>query len=178
MRVLGGQARGRFLRGTAGVRPTAARVRAALFSALEAMGVQLGRVLDLYAGSGVLGIEALSRGALWCDFVERDPKAWRQIRRNLEATGLAGRAFVHCLPVERALVRLKGPYSLVVADPPYDDPTALAALERLASSTLVEKGKTVLVLEHRSTRTPPSRLGPLQLVKSLHHGDSALSFYQ
>jgi len=178
MRVVGGEARGRPLRGAEGVRPTTARVRAALFSALQAMGAELGRVLDLYAGAGALGIEALSRGAQWCDFVERDHRACRQIRRNLEATGLAGRAFVHCLPVERAVARLKGPYSLVLADPPYDDPQAMGVLERLASSRLVEQGRTVLVLEHRSSRTPPARLGPMRLVKTLRHGDSALSFYR
>ncbi len=178
MRVTAGRARGRELRGPPGARPSSGRVRAALFSALAALGADLERVLDLYAGSGALGIEALSRGAAWCDFVDSSPAACRHVRRNLQATGLAAQARVHCLPVERAAERLRGPYSLVLADPPYADPTALAALERVASSPLVQPGRTVLAFEHSSRQQPPQRLGPLTLVKTLRHGDSALSFYR
>ncbi len=178
MRITAGRAKGRELRGPPGARPSSGRVRAALFSALQSLGADLSRVLDLYAGSGALGIEALSRGANWCDFVDQSAAACRQVRRNLEATGLAAQAAVHCLPVERAPERLRGPYTLVLADPPYGDATALAALERVAASHLVEAGRTVLVLEHSARTAPPLRLGPLELVKTLRHGDSALSFYR
>ena len=180
MRIISGQAKGRRLTGPwgRGTRPTSSRTRAALFSSLEATGVDMGRVLDLYAGSGALGIEALSRGAAWCDFVERSPAACAAIRENLRRAGLAGRAAVHCSAAERALPRLKGPYTLVLADPPYDDPSAIAVLERLARSTLVEPGRTVLALEHRSRQSPPSLIGPLRLTKTLRHGDSAVSLYR
>ncbi len=178
MRVLGGTAKGRLLKAVVGTRPTAARVRAALFSALEAMGASVDRVLDLYAGSGALGIEALSRGASWCDFVEQDRRACAQIRRNLVATGLAGRASVICSSVERALGRLRGPYSLILADPPYRDERALETLAQLASSALVVVGLTTIVIEHRSSQPMPSAMGPFRLVKTLRHGDSALSFYR
>jgi 16S rRNA (guanine966-N2)-methyltransferase len=178
MRVTAGRAKGRALRGPPGARPSSGRVRAALFSALHSLGADLSRVLDLYAGSGALGIEALSRGAGWCDFVDDSPAACRQVRRNLESTGLATQAAVHCLPVEKATERLRGPYSLVLADPPYGDAAALDALARLAASPLVEAGRTLLVLEHSRRTPPPQRLGPLQLLKTLSHGDSALSFYR
>ncbi|GBD13459.1 Ribosomal RNA small subunit methyltransferase D [bacterium HR24] len=178
MRVTAGRAKGRELRGPPGARPSSGRVRAALFSALAALGADLSRVLDLYAGSGALGIEALSRGAGSCDFVDESPAACRQVRRNLESTGLSAQGRVHCLPVEKAPERLRGPYTLVLADPPYGDPSALGALERVAASPLVEPGRTVLVLEHSSRAAPPERLGPLELTKTLRHGDSALSFYR
>lgn len=142
------------------------------------MGADLSRVLDLYAGSGALGIEALSRGALWCDFVERDPGACAVIRENLRATGFDGLAKVYCLAVEKAPSRLKGAYTLILADPPYGDPGALAALEAVAASPLVEPGRTILVLEHSAREEPRGSLGALALVSVRRHGDSAVSVYR
>jgi len=155
-----------------------------VFSALEAMGAELTRTLDLYAGSGALGIEALSRGAQWCDFVEKDGRACASIRANLTRTGFEGQAKVHCAPVERALPtgrqargRLEGPYTLVLADPPYAS-EATPVLERLVGSGLVEAGRTVLALEHSSREEGPERLGGLSRVRTLRHGDSAVSIYR
>src|SRR3990172_6608743 len=103
MRVIAGRAKGHRLAGppSRATRPTSDLVRGAIFSALGSLGADLSRVLDLYAGSGALGIEALSRGAGWCDFVERDPAACAVIRENLRATGFDGQARVYCLSVER-----------------------------------------------------------------------------
>src|SRR3989304_6215810 len=84
-------------------RPTSDLVRGAIFSALDSMGADLSRALDLYAGSGALGIEALSRGARRSDFVEKDPRACASIRQSLSKTGFEGQGEVLCLPVERAL---------------------------------------------------------------------------
>jgi len=142
------------------------------------MGADLSRVLDLYAGSGALGIEALSRGAGTCDFVEQNPAACAIIRQNLEATGFQGQGRVHCVSVERALGQLEGPYTLVLADPPYADASALAALERLAASGLVFEGGAALALEHSSKQQPPEHIGWWRLVSSRRHGDSALSIYR
>ncbi len=179
MRVIAGRAKGHRLAGppSRATRPTSDLVRGAIFSALEAMGAELTRVLDLYAGSGALGIEALSRGGHWCDFVEKNARACASIRENLAKTGFDEQARVHCTPVERAASRLEGPYTLVLADPPYAQ-AATEALERLAETGLVEDGSAVLVLEHSSREDAPERLGGLSQVKTLRHGDSAVSIYR
>jgi 16S rRNA (guanine966-N2)-methyltransferase len=152
-------------------------VRGAIFDALEAQGVDRSRVLDLYAGSGALGIESLSRGAGWCDFVERDGANAALIRENLVLTGLQERGRVHRLTVEQAPRRLEGPYSLLLADPPYDDDEAPAALERVARSCLVGPEAT-LVLEHSHRRQQPQELGPLRLTWSHRYGDTQVSIYR
>ena len=178
MRVIGGSARGRRLkRPRAGVRPTSDLVREAIFDALEAQGADFSRVLDLYAGSGALGIEALSRGDGWCDFVEKDAANAALIRENLALTGLQEHGRVHRVAVERAAERLEGQFSLLLADPPYDDDAALAAIERIARSPLVGAGAT-LVLEHSQRRTPPDELGPLMLVWRRRYGDTKVSIYR
>ena len=179
MRVIAGRAKGHRLAGppSRATRPTSDLVRGAIFSALESMGADLSRALDLYAGSGALGIEALSRGAQRCDFVERDARACASIRQNLSKTGFEGQGEVLCLPVERALARLEGPYTLVLADPPYALEAA-ATLELLAERGLVEAGSTTLVLEHSSREEAPQRLAGLTQVKTLRHGDSAVSVYR
>ena len=177
MRVIGGVAGGRRLKGPpASVRPTTDMVREALFDALEARGADLSRVLDLYAGSGAMGIEALSRGADWCDFVERDAKAAALIRENLLLTGLNERARVHRMAAERAVDRLSGRYSLLLADPPYDEETAPATLDRIAQSALVDQGAT-FVWEHSKRREAPRELGSLPLTWSRRYGDTQVSIY-
>lgn len=187
MRVIAGSAKGRRLkgppdrgrRGTAVslTRPTSDLVREAMFSALGSMGADFSRVLDLYAGTGALGIEALSRGAGHCDFVERQRAACAVIAENLQATGLEGRGQVFCMPVEKALARLQGVYTLVLADPPYDDAGSVWFMESLAASPLVEPGRTVIVLEHGARAEPRAALGGFSLVSSRRHGDSAVSIY-
>jgi len=175
VRVTGGTARGRRLKGPpAGVRPTSDLVREAIFDALGAQGVNLERVLDLYAGSGALGIEALSRGGGWCDFVERDARNAAIIRENVMRTGLGERARVHRMAVERAPERLEGRYSLLLADPPYDDEAAAAALEGIARSELVGEG-SVLVWEQSRRQPAPPSLGPLRLTWSRRYGDTQVS---
>ncbi len=180
MRVIAGKAKGQRLQGppSRATRPTSDLGRGAIFSALGSLGADLSRVLDLYAGSGALGIEALSRGAAWCDFVERSPAACAVLRRNLASTGFAGQARVYCTTAQRALKRLTGPYTLVLADPPYADATALAVLEELATSNLVELGKTVLVLEHSARQGALARIGWWKLASSRRHGDTAISIYR
>ena len=178
MRVTGGTARGqRLKRPPAGVRPSSDKVRGAIFDALEAQGVDSSRVLDLYAGSGALGIEALSRGSAWCDFVERNAASAAIVRENLVLTGLAEHGRVHTSPAERAPSRLTGPYSLSLADPPYDDREALVTLGRIAESSLVGPG-TTFVLEHSSRRDAPERLGPFERTWNRRYGDTEVSVYR
>ena len=182
MRVIAGQARGRRLKGlpvrAPAARPSSGLVRGAVFSALESMGAEMTRVLDLYAGSGALGIEALSRGAEWCDFVERDATSCAVIRENLRATGFQGQGRVHRMSAERVVERLPGPpYTLILADPPYADLTASTVLERLAESPLVEAGRSVLTLESSAREVSPDRLGVLNLASLRRHGDSMVAIY-
>ncbi len=179
MRVIAGEAKGLRLKSppVRHLRPTSDLVRGAVFDMLASMGVDLSRVLDLYAGSGALGIEALSRGASWCDLVDRDRAACATIRQNLTLAGFQERARVLCLPVERALERLEGPYGLVLIDPPYEEESAVVVVERLASSSLVAPGST-LVLEHAWRRHPPDELGPMKLAARRRHGDTGVSIYR
>src|SRR5207237_5175364 len=136
MRVISGTARGRQLRAAAETRPTADLIKGSIFSMLEALAYKRGfepdedgnlaaalawpRVLDLFAGSGALGIEALSRGAKSAEFVERDRDAARVIASNLRSTDLDDRARIHQTSVSLALRSLRESVDVVFADPPYD----------------------------------------------------------
>jgi 16S rRNA (guanine966-N2)-methyltransferase len=177
VRVIGGTARGRTLVAPKGARPTSDLARGALFDMLAHMDVPWERALDWFAGSGALGIEALSRGAGWVDFVERDPGAVAAIRRNLAATGFSTRAAVHRLEAAKALRALPGPYDIILADPPYALPELPRLLEELAASALVGPG-TVVVVEHARRRPLPETLPDLALVKQKRHGDTMLSIYR
>jgi 16S rRNA (guanine966-N2)-methyltransferase len=122
VRVVGGSARGRRLVAPPGerTRPTGDRARESIFNALWSRGVLDGaRVVDLFAGSGALGIEALSRGAARATFVDRDPAARRAIAANLATCGFTDRAEVVGQPVERFLDRLDEQFDLAFCDPPY-----------------------------------------------------------
>jgi 16S rRNA (guanine(966)-N(2))-methyltransferase RsmD len=157
-RIIAGEHGGRRLAAPpgAGTRPTSDRVREALFSALDAAVVLDGaRVLDLYAGSGALGLEALSRGAAHALLVEQDPRAVRVIRENVRALGLADRARVVPGRVEQVLGGKPDdgePYDVVLADPPYPMPgdELSAALAALVDNAWLAPGAFVVV--ERGTR--------------------------
>jgi 16S rRNA (guanine966-N2)-methyltransferase len=143
------------------VRPTTDRVRESLFGALGAERLDDATVLDAYAGSGALAIEALSRGASRAVLVERDPVAVAAIRRNLDRTGLAKRARVFAGTVARALRRPpppEAPFDLVLLDPPYEHDAAVVAadLAALAAPGWLTPGATVVV--ERSARAGPPAL--------------------
>ena len=123
MRVVGGTAGGRRLHAPAGraLRPTSERVREAVFSSLESMGgLDRATVLDLFAGTGALGIEALSRGASHAVFVDADPDALAAVRSNLEATGLTDSGHVVRSDVVKFLERQNDVFDVAFADPPYE----------------------------------------------------------
>jgi 16S rRNA (guanine966-N2)-methyltransferase len=151
-------------------------LRGAIFDVLDAQGADYSAVLDLYAGSGALGIEALSRGGGRCDFVDSDRAACAVIRENIRATGLEDRAAVHRVKAARAVNLLRGPYTLVLADPPYADVQHLPVLREIALSSLVD-ADTILVLEHSSAAQPVEEIGNLSLIKTRRHGGSAFSVY-
>jgi 16S rRNA (guanine966-N2)-methyltransferase len=179
MRVISGTARGRRLKApksTGVTRPMADKIKEALFSVLASLGVEAERVLDLYAGSGSVGIEALSRGATWCDFVDRDTHAIRAIRENLEQVGFTDRAATHQLPVMAMIQAVREPYDLVIFDPPYADPDIIPTLEALSSSRAVEDG-TVVAIGHSPRIALPDRLGNLVRLRGRCHGDSCFAVY-
>ncbi len=182
MRVIAGTLRGRTLAAPPGdaTRPTGARVKEALFSILrDVSGLS---VLDLYAGSGALGIEALSRGAASAVFVESAGPAIRCLRENLTKLRLGQRATL--LPVRVASARAQlaklGPFDLVLCDPPWKD-VALAyeELRQIQRAGLLASGARV-ALEHSAKDPPPSADGGahLTLVDERRWGDTAVSFYK
>jgi 16S rRNA (guanine966-N2)-methyltransferase len=185
VRVIGGSARGRKLQapprprtaGRPGIRPTSDMIREVIFDMLDAMGADYDRVLDLYAGTGALGIEALSRGEGTCDFVDSGEEAVRIIRENLRLTGFGPRAEVHRMAAETAPARLRGPYSLVLADPPYYDSEALAAVSAVAASPLPGP-QCVFVLEHHRRTEAPDALPPFTRYRRRRHGDTVVSIYE
>ena len=179
MRVTTGSAKGRNLKGppTTGTRPMSDKIRQATFSALASLGVAPDRVLDLYAGTGAIGIEALSRGATHADFVEMTAPAAAVIRENLERTQLSDRGEVHRQSVQSFLHRKTAPYDLIVLDPPYADPGIADTLKQLTESALVQSG-SVVVLGHWPRLDLPVRLGRLELLKRRCHGNSCFSIFE
>ena len=178
MRVIGGTAGGQTLKGPprSGARPTSDRVREAIFEILASHDVLMGSVLDLYSGTGAMGIEALSRGAAHCDFVEADARACELIRENLARTGLLDRARVYPLQVAKALPRLRGPYDLVVADPPYEyDRAEMELADLIDRGLLAEDG--ILVVEHSKRRGWPAELAGREQLTVRRYGDTRVTLY-
>src|SRR5688572_3571003 len=179
IRVIAGEARGRHLKNppSTGVRPTSDRVREALFEILESHDADFKNVLDLYSGTGAMGIEALSRGAGHCDFVEADTRTAGVIRDNLAIARVLDRGRVFNLPVAKALSRLQGPYSLVVADPPYEYDRAEKEL-----TTVIEQGLLapdgVVAIEHSKRHEWPSELAGIEQLLTRRYGDSAITLYR
>ncbi len=171
MRVVAGEFKGRRLQAPRGsrTRPTADRVREALFSMLG--DVSDARVLDLYAGSGALGIEALSRGAESALFVERDQAALAALRRNLDAVG--ARADVRRQDVLRFLARPEGTFDLVFCDPPYDDAPAVAAALTDALPALLDEDARIVT---ESDKRNPLVLS-LPLVVERAYGDTRIAIH-
>ena len=183
MRVIGGSARGRQLAGFAGreIRPTPDRVREALFSILYSKrGPLTGcAVLDLFAGSGALGIEALSRGARHAWFVDRSRPAIDTIRQNLAKCGLNDRATVIMAELWGALPGLAGdgPFEVLFADPPYaagHAPRLLQEVDRLG--LLATDG--LLCLETSPADPVPDQVGNLSLLDRRRYGSTMLHFFQ
>jgi 16S rRNA (guanine(966)-N(2))-methyltransferase RsmD len=142
-----------------------------------AAGLAWPRVLDLFAGSGALGIEALSRGARSAEFVEQDRNAVRVIESNLRATGLDELARVHQTPVTSGLRGVRAPVDLVFADPPYE---ATADLDRVVGD-LARPGlllpTSIVVLEQAGSALPPHAVGELPLSSTRRHGRTRISLY-
>ena len=179
MRVAGGDAKGRRLKGAVspGTRATPERVRAAIFNILDPEQYQGGRVLDLFAGTGSLGIEALSHGAGWGDFVEWDRRQTVVISNNLKSTGFGSQSHVHKLDVLQALVTLPGRYNLVLLDPPYKMGGLDSLLEKIASQPGLIVDDGVVVAGHSKRDGLQEIYGPLRLTSHRQYGDNVVDFF-
>ena len=179
MRVIAGKAKGHRLkvpRGTV-TRPATDLVRGAIFSILENIARSWEQVLDLFSGSGALGIEALSRGAGWVDFVEREPRCCAIIRENLEKTKLAAQAHIYCCSVAKALSFLDKEYGIILMDPPYANSSIGNLVGQLATSKLVGKD-TTLIVTHSPHLPLNSTYETLIRIKEHRHGDSCIGVYR
>ena len=177
MRVIAGSARGVELKHPHGAtRPTSSRLRESLFGILEAADLDWSSVVDLYAGSGALGIEALSRGADRCVFVESDRRACAVIRENLRLTIFEEASTVVTSSVERWQPAAGERFTLVLADPPYDDAEAWHAIEQAVADTLAECA--AIVVEHSVRATAPESLAGRPLWRDRRQGDGAVAIYR
>jgi 16S rRNA (guanine966-N2)-methyltransferase len=180
MRITGGELGSRALKAPKGTatRPTSDRVREALFSILGGRAAGA-RVLDLYAGTGALGLEALSRGASGAVFVERSKEALAALEANVRALGVGARARVLAMPVERAARALGAePFDLVFADPPYADVKSGIAVRAIEAAAVPRmRPGAVLLLEHAS-RDPDPSVGGLAREDARTYGDTTVSFYR
>jgi 16S rRNA (guanine(966)-N(2))-methyltransferase RsmD len=198
MRIIAGMYGSRRLEGPTGLstRPTSDRLRETLFNVLapriKGVGGGGAGFLDLYAGSGAVGLEALSRGAARVTFVERSPAALKVLRRNLERLGIESGFAVHAESVAAFLrstarasprpipneVAKPGRYEVVYLDPPYDAAQEYAAtLGALGETPGILAPGALVIAEHRRKQNLEDRYGNLKRTRLLEQGDAALSFY-
>jgi 16S rRNA (guanine966-N2)-methyltransferase len=182
MRIIAGEYRSRTLEAPAGMttRPTSDRLRETLFNVL-APRIAGANFLDLYAGSGAVGIEALSRGATHVEFVERAPAPLTALRKNLERLGINAGFRIHGAGVGSVLRKMKAgtAFDLVFLDPPYDataEYEATLGLLGSASMDLIVDG-ALIIAEHRKKERLAEHYGLLKRTRMLEQGDAALSFY-
>lgn len=185
IRILAGEKKGMQLRvaPTSAVRPTAANARQVLFDILGP-GVAGTRWLDLYAGSGAVGLEALSRGAAGCLFVESARRCVEAIRHNIARLGYEGRCHLLELPVERALKKIPSdgmPFDIIFLDPPYAGNEAARCMTALGDPHLPFLSQTsdsLVIAQLPSRGDFPSTCGELVLERERKLGDTRLCFYR
>jgi len=180
MRVIAGAHKGRRLLQPKGhdLRPTSGRVKEALFSILGKR-TEGARFLDLFAGTGAIGIEALSRGAQVAAFVEPTASSLKVLRANVELCGLAVSAKVYGCSVETFLRRHQSterPFDIVFADPPYHEGVGASLLSDIARADIIAPG-SIVILEHFTKTSLPSEAGRLALIRQYRYGDTSLSVY-
>ena len=178
MRVITGSARGRRLKELQGMetRPTTDRVKEGMFSALQ-FDLEGRKVLDLFAGTGQLGIEALSRGAAYGVFVDRRPDAVKLIRENLQVTDLQDRARVVSGDSMAFLHALRERFDLIFLDPPYAAGLLEPALEYIAEFDILSP-HGIIVAEHPADRTLPALKAPYRIHRTYRYGKISLTVYR
>ncbi len=180
MRVIGGIYRGRRLRAPAGfdVRPTSDRLRETLFNIL-APHIEGSRFLDLCAGTGAVGIEALSRGASSVTFIDRSRRACAVIESNLATLGVTSNATIIDREAASALKRLAGDaakFDIVFFDPPYASEIYSQVMRQLAAGGLLSPN-AIVIAEHRVKAQLEAEFGALRIYREVKQGESALAFY-
>jgi len=181
MRVISGTARGTKLKSVEGLstRPTLDRVKESVFNILNSdIEIRESRVLDLFAGSGALGIEALSRGASRCVFVDKDVASIKIVKENLEKTRLADKVDIYMLEAGAAVSRLRGEkFDIVFLDPPYSKDIVPRIIGEIISSGILSGG-AVVVVEHDKDDAILDRYGNLAMYKTRQYGGIAVSFFE
>lgn len=177
MRVITGSARGRRLKELEGMetRPTTDRVKEGLFNILQ-FDIEGRRVLDLFAGTGQLGIECLSRGAASAVFVDRRADAVKLIRENLKATGLEDRARVAAGDSMEYLKSFREPFELIFLDPPYEAGLLEPALAHIAKFDILSP-HGIIVAEHPAGRVLPALAPPYRIHRTYRYGKIGLTVY-
>lgn len=177
LRIIGGNAKGRAMSSPGGprTRPTSNMVRSAIFSMLEPY-IDGARVLDLFSGTGALGMEALSRGAEWVDFLERDARQCAAINGTLRSLDFSAKSRVHRTQAERAPEVLEGPYHVILMDPPYSYKKLEPLLERIGESGLAVDGSVVAV-EHSRRQDLPMEVDGLRCIKQRRYGETMVTLY-
>ena len=178
MRVISGSARGAKLRTIEGndTRPTTDKVKGAIFNIL-AMDIYGNNVLDLYAGSGALGIEALSRGAKSAVFVEKSASAADIIRKNLDHTKLAGKAKIIKADAFAAIKNIAEKFDLIFLDPPYANELAPATIEEVEKAKILADGG-IIIAETDEGQDMPEHIGELELYDKRKYGRININFYK
>lgn len=178
MRVITGTARGKRLKELPGMdtRPTTDRVKEGLFNIIQ-FDIEGRRVLDLFAGTGQLGIETLSRGAAHCDFVDSSPAAMKIVQENVKACGLTGRAQFHQKDFMPFLAGAAGKYDLIFLDPPYASGDLERALERIADIDIVS-GNGIIICESPADHRLPALPSPYEKGRDYRYGKIKLTLYR
>ncbi len=177
MRVITGTARGRRLGELKGqeTRPTTGKVKEAVFSALQ-FDLEGRRVLDLFAGTGQMGIEALSRGASSCVFVDMRRDAAALVRENLAVCGLSDRAQVVCGDAMGYLASVRAPFDLVFLDPPYGDEVLERAIAHIARFDILAP-RGIIVAESPAEKTLPALSAPYGVYREYRYGRIKVTVY-
>ena len=167
------------MRGRA-LRPTSDRIRESVFAILGER-VLGARFLDLFAGAGAVGLEALSRGAAEATFVESHRPAGRVIEENAGRCGFAARARVLAIPAERALALLRregARFDLIFVDPPYESREASATLARLVQWPQMLAQGGLVICQHARSEEPGEQIGPFERMREAYFGETVVDFYQ
>ena len=181
MKILTGSLRGRTIefKANPSLRPTLDKARQAIFNALQGE-VEGKNVLDLFSGTGALGIEALSQGAGKVTFVEKDRALCRQLKDNLSTLGLADKSRILSLEVVTAIGQFSKTneyFDLIFLDPPYEKDLGMLTLQAISESPIIHE-QTMIICEARKTETLPAKMGRLGLLKAKLYGDTKIMFYK